>query len=263
MPAQDAVVARRETSRRTVALLALLAVTPSALAQPAQRTAIGQVLGKPVYRDEIRMGPGFTVADELRRLFLAPVEKQYRTQNRKETEMTQEQLDAAAKHFHKQEAERLAGPEGASIRAEVRKSIAAVEAKLADPTMDKRQRAGLLEEKQIYERQLVNDIDRFRIMVAVFVPQQYFGRHLHLNYGGGRVLVTKFGTYAFDAQRRWVEEREKQGDFRIDDAELRRQLFTMWEQYDATPRRGTSFVSAAPEHVRLLTEPGWLPPAKP
>jgi uncharacterized protein (TIGR03067 family) len=67
-----------------------------------------------------------------------------------------------------------------------------------------------------------------RAYVKVFYSHLKFQQHLYRTYGGGRILFQQFGPEAFDAMYRWLREREKAGDFRIDDPGLNKTFYEYW-----------------------------------
>jgi hypothetical protein len=62
----------------------------------SDRQQIGQVLGKPVYREQLPAGDDERQASALRELFLAPLLKRYRREHRQALEPTEAELEQAA-----------------------------------------------------------------------------------------------------------------------------------------------------------------------
>ena len=63
------------------------------------REQIGEVLGKPVYRDQIQSGKDDSLASELHRLFTEPVMQKYQQEHRAEITPTEADISAAAAYF--------------------------------------------------------------------------------------------------------------------------------------------------------------------
>ena len=63
-----------------------------------------------------------------------------------------------------------------------------------------------------------------RAGALMFVRQRVLHRHLYEKLGG-RVVLTAFGPIAFDAHRKWLSEREKAGEFRLNNSAHRKLLF--------------------------------------
>jgi hypothetical protein len=105
------------------------------------RDKIGEVFGKPVYRDELRPTKESPLEDELHRVFLEPVLEKYCAVHRAELEPTQAQLAAAEAAFEKYSKE-----EPLRRAAEIRESLRLVDKELAKK--DSEFRREFLEQKQ-------------------------------------------------------------------------------------------------------------------
>ena len=230
----------------------LLVVVCAALvcAEPAgagAREPIGEVLGKPVYRDEIRTDKDARLRSELHRLFSAPVLAKYRQDHQGEIEPTKEELEAATAVFQKQHRERIKDKE-AGLRAQLQE----VEQQLARGGLTPEARKKLEVEKQVLQAQLKPPGRDF----AVFMLGNWkFQRQLYDRYGGGRILWQQAGLEAFDAMRTWLEAQEKKGEFKITDPKLR----TVFYEYWMTHKHG-SFLIDDPERIKSeFLEPEWAP----
>ena len=93
-------------------------------------------------------------------------------------------------------------------------------------------------QQRVLERKL-NDSGGREAAATHAVPIK-FQKHLYDNYGGGRGLMTPMGIDAFDAQRKWVEERERLGEFQIPDLKLREKFYEYWS--DGKERFGVRFI---------------------
>jgi hypothetical protein len=184
-------------------LIALALASPLVAGEPKGAEQIGEVLGKPVYRHEIRTTGNVQLRGELHRLFTLPVMEQYRRAHRAETEPTEEEITAATAWFDKKHRERIKEKE-----AELRMELEAVDKKLAVAGLAEEERRKLEIERRTLQAQLAPP-GRF---FAEFVLASWkFQRHLYDRYGGGRVLWQQAGLEAFDAMHRWLLDEEKQG----------------------------------------------------
>jgi hypothetical protein len=100
-----------------------------------QREKIGEVLGKPVYRDEIRTGKNVRLQAELHRLFSVPAIQAYRQTHEAEIAPTKSEIAIATAHFDKKHRERIRGQE-----SELRGKLKAVEEKLASKELKEAKR---------------------------------------------------------------------------------------------------------------------------
>ncbi len=105
-----------------IALMAIVGACSLARAEPPakpKRELIGEVLGKPVYRDELHPKyPSPTEDDELHRLFLDPVLEKYIAAHRAELEPTRAELDAVEALLEKR-----SKPRPVATLAEIRKAL--------------------------------------------------------------------------------------------------------------------------------------------
>jgi hypothetical protein len=145
-----------QTARRACPRIALVVIVLSACpltgAEPParpKREPIGEVLGKPVYRDELHPRyPSPTEEDELHRLFLDPVLEKYVTAHRAELLPAQAELVAVEALLEKKPT-----AERESAVAEIRKSL-----RLVDEELHKQhsefERDYLLQKRQDMEERL-------------------------------------------------------------------------------------------------------------
>jgi outer membrane protein assembly factor BamE (lipoprotein component of BamABCDE complex) len=121
-------------------LLLLLFLNSSVASQDdakKNREQIGEVLGKPVYRDEIRTVKDTPLRDELQRLFGSPVMQKYREKHKAEIEPTNEEIDAVTVVFDRKHQERIK-PEEPALREQLKAAEEQL-AKKAELTKEKRQ----------------------------------------------------------------------------------------------------------------------------
>ncbi len=113
-----------------------------------------------------------------------------------------------------------------------------------------------LEQKRL-KIQLEYKQDSLMLFLLSLAEMENFERHLYKNYGGGRVRYTLMGSEAFDATHQWLEDREKKGEFKIIDPELRTAFYHHWT--DAVKQDG---ISNDKEVIReWLLKPDWAPKA--
>ena len=119
----------------------LVALSPPLVGQEddeRQREQIGEVLGKPVYRDEIRTGKNVYLQAELHRLFSVPAIQVYRQTHEAEIAPTESEIAIAAAHFYKKHRELIKGQE-----FKLREKIKAVEEKLASKELKEEEKQKL------------------------------------------------------------------------------------------------------------------------
>ena len=214
------------------------------------REQIGEVLGKPIFRDEIRFGKNVSLSGELHRLFIAPVTQQYLQTHRSEISPTSAEISAARKYFDLEHRERLK-PHETALRAQL-KSIAE---QLAQEGLTEQNRKQLTIEKMTVKARLDPPGKSF----AAWVLKNWkFQRHLHEQYDGGRILFQQAGLEAFDATRKWLEKLEKDGEFKIRDPELRAALYHYWTKQDHG-----AFLTNDKQRIREFLAPEWFKESAP
>jgi hypothetical protein len=245
-------------------------------ADEPNREQIGKVLGKPVYRDQVtREGEG-SLKSQLNDAFIVPVRLKYLHDHRNELEFSADELAFFSLYFdEKQTNEKNAGSpkltEGKAIeKKSIKGELAEIESRLSTGTLTTEEREAALKDKDAVSQRLKKLVEHNRELLRLQADQFFFGpklsRHLYKTYGGGRVVVTTFGVDAFDASRRWLAEREALGDFEITDAKLqdvvKQSLVDDLASWESQPRRGSSFISAAPEYIEMVLNPSSLPTPK-
>lgn len=230
--------------RRLVLAAAAFCVT-FATAQDQPREQIGEVLGKPVFRDQLSKSGDDAIESALHDVFIRPVLERYQAEHRAETAPTDQELDTATGYFQRDHAARIA-PKAAKLRAE----LAKIEARLKTPDVPVEEQETLHQQKFILEAELKLP-DRF---FAEFVLSSWkLERHLYVTYGGGRVLWQQRGHEAFDATRAWLQDQEKAGAFKITDDSLRKIFYAYW-----TTKDHGSFLFSDEERIRKeFLEPPW------
>jgi hypothetical protein len=190
------------------------------------REQIGESLGKPVYRDEIRSDKNVTLSGELHRLFILAATKEYRSQHEKEITPTPTEISAAMKFYDARHAERMQEQE-----PELLDKLKEIDSQLNQAELNEDEREKLLNEKQLVEKLRLPPGESF----AVFAMKNWkIQQHLYKKYGGGRLLFQQAGVEAFDANHKWLESLEAAGKFRITDPKLRSTLYEYWTR-DQSP----------------------------
>jgi hypothetical protein len=272
-------------------MILTLALSPPVLGEESlrrQREQIGEVLGKPVYRDEIRTGKNINLDDELHRLFAAPVMQKYCQQHKAEITPTEAEISAAAAYFDKRDPEERKNEEPAW-----RRRLKTVKEQLSRHKLTKEERQRLNIERIVAETQLKDEepklrreltsikeqlthskltkeerqeLDSQRIMIetllqppgrdlAHFIVDNWkLQLHLYKRFGGGRLLWQQAGTEAFDAMLNWLETHERQGSFKITDPKLRDEFYRYWH------RSHRPFMIEDKDRIREeFLEPEWVP----
>lgn len=228
----------------------LLAAGAPLVADPESREKIGEVQGKPVYRDEIRSKTKSAIATELHVLFARPAAAKYRKRHKAEIEPTEAELAAAQEVFDRQHAERIRDE-----LPELREKRARIEEQLKAKDLSAEQREKLEHEREFLDLQ---SKPPGRMFASFMLKNWKFQKHLYDTYGGGRILWQQAGLEAYDANRKWLEDLEANGEFKITDPKLRTAFYEYWNSQDGSP-----FLTEDPERIRKeFLEPEWAPAAK-
>jgi hypothetical protein len=210
---------------------------------PIIREQIGEVGGKPVFRDEVTDAT-------LHSVFLGAALERYRETHQAEIALTEAEIQVAGEYFDRKHRERL---EAAGGEAKLREQMRTIETQLATPGLPEEDQQKLeMDHRRLRSQLRLPSDDGF----ARFVLNNWkLQKHLYENYGGGRILWQQAGLEAFDAMHRWMEAQEKAGVFKITDAALRARLYEYWTR-DHGP-----FLTADKERIRKeFLEPEWLAP---
>ncbi len=238
------------------------APTSSPPSAPSQRLQLADVLGQPIFADEIepdtdrrtqqhaQLAPDEFEAWLLQvrserlaaRIWPALVDRYCRQHN---LEPTDAELDAFNGAINaKQQADRQ--------RRE--KRLAEIAKALDDPTLDDAHRDALKDEQRRLDHTLHDERKFYEVLnvdeqkrLAAIRPQQErriareavlawkFNKSLYDAYGG-RVVFRQAGSEPVEAYHKWLEDHEAQHNFTINDPSLRAKF---WESYDATTGRST------------------------
>ncbi len=210
--------------RLLVGLGAWIVLSGCTGAPQPRRLPIGEVLGQRVFREEIVGESDRELSDALRRRFLPPLAERYRATHGDELTPTEAEISYAVEHLRHPPTTQ---PE--ADRQPLRDRLAKVEARLAERGLAEDERESLARQEVALKRALEPPGREFATWL---LSRWKFERHLYEAYGGGRILFQQTGYEAFDAMRRWLEDQEKQGAFRIADPRLRALLFHYWTTLD-------------------------------
>lgn len=223
----------------------LFATSASGQTEEKKREQIGEVFGKPVYRDQIETDSGRSLADEVHRLFSQPAGRKYFEQHKKEIKPTEEEITFTAAYFDKNHKKENQDKEGV-----YRRELKAIEQKLKQSNLTQEEETKLSVEKALLEVKLEPPGRSF----AEFMLNNWkLHKHLYDNFGGGRIQWQQVGLQAFDASKKFQETLEKNGDFKITDPALRKALYAYWEN--------ESHLITDMERIREeFLEAEWIPP---
>jgi hypothetical protein len=240
------------------AAILLIALSPARLARAAddapkedkKREQIGEVLGRPLYRDEIRTDSLSSTNSDLGDKVTHPVMNAYLQAQKEALAPTPEEIEVANAHF-KAVALKQIEDEIPKLTAD----LESIREQLKSTDLDEKEKRRLTSKERDISRKLDPDVTS----TSEFVLGLWkFDRHLYEKFGGGRVIRTPFGAQAVDARRAWLAAQEKEGRFKITDPKLRKIFEEQWlnPQDSKSQPQGSS----DPEDVRKwLLEPEWAP----
>lgn len=214
------------------------------------RERIGEVLGKPVYRDQIRLRARLSVREQLLDVFAAPVMEKYRKKHKSEIEPTKAEIDAATTFLEREHRKRIKDEE-----PRLRQELKTVETQLKEGGLTKETKQELERKRRILQAQLKPNAVEY---VIPTLRNWKLQRHLYENFGGGRVLLRNHrmdGREAFDAMHTWLQDRERRGEFRIADPKLRAEFFKWW----TTSIHGSYLIEEKDRIRSEFLEPEWAP----
>lgn len=209
---------------------------------PKNRTQIGELFGKPVYRDQLDVSSAHEI-------FLQPVWDKYKNDNHAKLTPTEDEVNFANVAFDER---RRKGLEAEGGEAKFRKEMKEIEAKLEVRNLQEGEVAKLEQRHMLLETKLTIPEGFADFMLQNWKLQ----KHLYDNFGGGRILWQQAGIEAFDATRRWMEAQEKAGHFKLSDPILRGEVFDYW-----TKDHGSFLIDDADQIRESMLEPVWV--AKP
>lgn len=202
---------------------------------------------------------------ELHRLFSRPLMKLYIEKHKQELEPTKQEIDAFNQEMrtayrkgmkesrplnvklHKETKQRL---EQQNLSAEERQlleiQLKTIEINLATPAelkkrlekIQQRMKEADVPAKERTELEMEDSLVKFALHPFAGEESHTASKsmllhlklqsHLYKRYGGGRLLWQQFGTEAFDAMHKWLEEQEKQKKFQISVPKLHAIFYSYW-----------------------------------
>jgi len=209
----------------------------------ADREQIGEVQGKPVYRDQLKS----TKPADLSRLFLRPLWEEYARQHQDKLQATPEEIGAFQKMLNQEQQDDL---------KKVRVQRKEVEQKLEQNNLTETQKLELKRKHQALTKQqktlgdLLEDPPD-RQFLTLYLNIWKTERHLYLNFGKGKVIHQQIGGYeALDARRNWMKKQKEEGAFRITDPQLSKELEDYYKNRDG--------VTVSEKGMDRFLNPDWL-----
>ena len=210
----------------TEAFIQRMAAIPADAKRDPRLKLVGVVLDRPIYLDAQNLRDVNSLPEILYRLIIPRLEEDYRKQH-PEVVPTKNEISERAAQLEQNDA---------SVLAAYRSSLAEIEAQLAESERDSVGYRSLQARRQNLELKMKR-LD-YRASAEFLTGPRKFQKHLFDTYGGGRVLNTPLGPVAFDAQRKWVEERQARGEFQIADPALLKSFYDYWDARPAQTPAG-------------------------
>lgn len=246
---QNSVSAHFRTKTVLVGLTLLLFTSPLSAQKKATppREQIGEVFGKPVYRDEIPTRANQELHDKLQWLFYIPVMEKYFTNHKSKFGLTKKEVASATAYFSKND--KHIEREEFLFRAKLKK----IDEQLKQPGITADDKRRLKQKKR--KIQLEYKEDSIMSFLLTGAECQKIELYLYKNYGGGRIRYMMMGAEAFDATHKWLEDQEKKGHFKITDPQLRTAFYQHW-----TDKVNVGRIANDQEYARRsLLKPDWAP----
>ena len=209
------------------------------------RDRIGEVLGQPVYRDQISAKEGFKLYSELQTLFARPVLKKYYEKHRTELEPTEQEISQFVAYYAKKHEAEMKNKKSA-----LKEKLAVLNTKLENKKLSSEERQDLEIERDIINMDLKPPGRDFAMFV---IPQWKLQFHFYKQYGGGRLLWQQRGVEAFDAMYNWLTQQEKSGLFKITDPKMREAFYSYWTSMD----HGSFFINDKARIENEFLTPEW------
>lgn len=229
-------------------LITLVQLGSLGFSQESMREQVGELNGKPIYRDELGNGEADKVGQELLRRIANDLFERFEKENAKELEVTEAEIEQMMTYFEEKRAQEIS-----QTGAAIRKDIEEISVRLQKLQADSPERATLEKKRADLEADLLKPaIDKAtaRFIISNWKRQ----RVLYKKYKGGRLLWQQLGIEAYDATRVYFETEEKAGRFKILDPKLRDEFYFYW-----TKQKHGPFLIDDPERIRTeFLEPEWL-----
>jgi len=237
--------------KRIVFIIALLLLAAPLIAAEKQREKIGEVLGNPIYRDQIDEKK--ELYGQLHKLFRMPFQKKYLETHKHELEVKDWEIEYVANYFEKKHYEDLKKKDSELNQslALTKKQIEDIEKKLSNKNLSGAERETLETEKNFWETMLKPPGKDF---AKLLLSGWKYYRLLYDNFGGGRVIWEQEGLVAFDAMLKWLEYHEEKGDFKITDPKLHEAFYSYWKSNE-----NSSFFLDKQRIQSEFLHPAWEP----
>lgn len=235
----------------TCLLIASLITSPVAAQKklPTPRKQIGEVLGQPVYRDQIKAASRSRRNEKLMSLFLEPLIDAYLKKHRNRLIPTQEEFDA----FIGEEEPDLKQFKVAQVPL-MRAKLRQLETNLKSTNLAAKQRRNLEKEYDTLRKKTSGAGPLFYECLIAWKMQQ----DIYRKYGGGRIRFLTMGVEPHDAIHNWLKQEEKQGRLKIEDPQLRTEFYSYW-----TDGNKVGYVVKDPKEIRRdFLEPDWQKKAR-
>jgi len=230
-------------------LISLILISPlhAQKKENAPREQIGEVFGKPVYRDEIPTGTNRELHEKISWLFWSPVFDRYYLKHKSKFKLTKKEVASATTYFSENDED--VKREESLFRAKLK----TIDEQLKQPgiTVDEKRRF----DKKNRKLQLEYKEDSIMSFLLSLAECDKIERHLYKTYGGGRIRYMMMGSTAFDATHKWLEDQEKKGHFKITDPKLRIAFYLHW-----TDKVNVGRIANDQEDAQQsLLKPDWAP----
>lgn len=209
------------------------------------REQIGEVLGKPVYRDQLNAETTDKLIHSLQYHFYGVLTEDYLEQHRERLEPTQLEFEEfAGNEFPESHQFKVSQMPVLETRLrEIRKQL-----KSNHLSAEQRQKLDL--DRQKVEETLDSGIGPFLYNMLLCWKMEM---DIYRRYGGGRIRILKLGMEPLEATHRWLKAEEQAGRFKITDPKLKTLLYRYW-----TVNFQYGFLMQDPQEIRRdFLDPEW------
>jgi hypothetical protein len=212
--------------KQIIAIIILLVLATPLYAAENQREKIGEVLGNPVYRDQINEKED--LYGQLHNIFRTPFQKKYLEAHKDDLEVKDWEIEYVARYFEKKYNEDIKkkNPELMKQLAATRQQVKEVEKELTNKNLRPGEREALEKEKNFLQTMLKPP---GKDAVKSLLSSWKYYRLLYDNFGGGRIILEQEGPVPYDAMLKWLKQHEQQGDFKITDPKLHEGFYSYWK----------------------------------
>lgn len=229
----------------TPLLLAMMVLQFPLHASDLKRQKIGQVLDKPVYRDQITATEKTQQGYKLHALFIGPIMKQFYETHKRDLDPTQAEIDKFLAYYRKKHTDALK-----DRKAALTEKMRTIEQQLKDLQLSPDKRMKLESERYSLEFDLTPPGEDFAWFV---LPHWKLQIYLYKNFGGGRLLWQQRGIEAFDAMHKWLKLQELEGRFTISDPKMKNAFYYYWRELN----KSALFIEEPRKIEREFLNPEW------